>query len=255
MLQTPLVEMKNISKTFGAVRALQDVDFEVMPAEVVGLVGDNAAGKSTLMKVLSGAYVADHGEICVNGKSVHISNPVDSRNLGIEMLYQNFALAGNINIYQNIFLGRELTRDYCFGLFKILNKKEMATRSIDLISKLKIDIHQVHKKVRELSGGQQQSVAIARVIAFNARLIIMDEPTANLGIREVERLLDLIQRLKDQGISIIFISHRMDDIFSVGDRVIVLKRGRRVGMRHIRETTPKEVVRLIVSGESEEGDA
>jgi len=255
MLQTPLVEMKNISKTFGAVRALQNVDFEVMPAEVVGLVGDNAAGKSTLMKVLSGAYVADHGEICVNGKSVHISNPVDSRNLGIEMLYQNFALAGNINIYQNIFLGRELTRDYCFGLFKILNKKEMATRSIDLISKLKIDIHQVHKKVRELSGGQQQSVAIARVIAFNARLIIMDEPTANLGIREVERLLDLIQRLKDQGISIIFISHRMDDIFSVGDRVIVLKRGRRVGMRHIRETTPKEVVRLIVSGESEEGDA
>jgi len=255
MLQTPLVEMKNISKAFGAVRALQNVDFEVMPAEVVGLVGDNAAGKSTLMKVLSGAYVADHGEICVNGKSVHISNPVDSRNLGIEMLYQNFALAGNINIYQNIFLGRELTRDYCFGLFKILNKKEMATRSIDLISKLKIDIHQVHKKVRELSGGQQQSVAIARVIAFNARLIIMDEPTANLGIREVERLLDLIQRLKDQGISIIFISHRMDDIFSVGDRVIVLKRGRRVGMRYIRETTPKEVVRLIVSGESEEGEA
>ena len=247
--------MKNISKTFGAVRALQNVDFEVMPAEVVGLVGDNAAGKSTLMKVLSGAYVADHGEICVNGKGVHISNPVDSRNLGIEMLYQNFALAGNINIYQNIFLGRELTRDYCFGLFKILNKKEMATRSIDLISKLKIDIHQVNKKVRELSGGQQQSVAIARVIAFNARLIIMDEPTANLGIREVERLLDLIQRLKDQGISIIFISHRMDDIFSVGDRVIVLKRGRRVGMRHIRETTPKEVVRLIVSGESEEGEA
>ena len=247
--------MKDISKTFGAVRALQNVDFEVMPAEVVGLVGDNAAGKSTLMKVLSGAYVADHGEICVNGKGVHISNPVDSRNLGIEMLYQNFALAGNINIYQNIFLGRELTRDYCFGLFKILNKKEMATRSIDLISKLKIDIHQVHKKVRELSGGQQQSVAIARVIAFNARLIIMDEPTANLGIREVERLLDLIQRLKDQGISIIFISHRMDDIFSVGDRVIVLKRGRRVGMRHIRETTPKEVVRLIVSGESEEGEA
>jgi simple sugar transport system ATP-binding protein len=254
MPEVPLIEMKNISKAFGAVKALQDVDFEVMPAEIVGLVGDNAAGKSTLMKVLSGAYIADQGEIRISGKKVHISNPVDSRNLGIEMLYQNFALAGNINIYQNIFLGRELTKDYLGGLFKILNKKEMASRSVDLISRLKIDIHQVNKRVKELSGGQQQSVAIARVIAFNARLIIMDEPTANLGVREVGRLLGLIGRLKGEGISIIFISHRMDDIFSVGDRVIVLKRGRRVGMRHIRETTPKDVIRLIVSGDSEEGE-
>ena len=254
MPDAPLVEMKAISKTFGAVKALQNVNFEVMPAEIVGLVGDNAAGKSTLMKVLSGAYVADHGEIWMDGKRVDISNPVDSRNLGIEMLYQNFALAGNINIYQNIFLGRELTRNYLGGVFKILDKKTMASRSVDLISRLKIDIHQVTKRVRELSGGQQQSVAIARVIAFNARLIIMDEPTANLGIKEVGRLLDLIRRLKEEGMSIIFISHRMDDIFSVGDRVVVLKRGKRVGMRHIRDSSPKEVVRLIVSGESEEGD-
>ena len=254
MVQSPLVEMKNISKTFGAVRALQQVNFEVMPAEIVGLVGDNAAGKSTLMKVLSGAYVADQGEIWMDGKKVHISDPVDSRKLGIEMLYQNFALAGNINIYQNIFLGRELTKDYLGGVLKILDKKTMATRSVDLISRLKIDIHQVTKRVKELSGGQQQSVAIARVIAFNARLIIMDEPTANLGIKEVGRLLDLIRRLREEGISIIFISHRMDDIFSVGDRVIVLKRGKRVGMRHIKDTSPKEVVRLIVSGESEGGD-
>ena len=129
MPEVPLIEMKNISKTFGAVKALQNVNFEVMPAEIVGLVGDNAAGKSTLMKVLSGAYVADQGEIWINGKKAHISNPVDSRNLGIEMLYQNFALAGNINIYQNIYLGRELTKNYLGGLFKILNKKEMATRS------------------------------------------------------------------------------------------------------------------------------
>jgi simple sugar transport system ATP-binding protein len=255
MPDIPLVEMKGISKTFGAVKALQNVTFEVMPAEIVGLVGDNAAGKSTLMKVLSGAYVADQGEIWVDGKRAHVSNPVDSRKLGIEMLYQNFALAGNINIYQNIFLGRELTKDYLGGLIKILDKKTMAKRSVDLISRLKIDIHQVTKRVKELSGGQQQSVAIARVIAFNARLIIMDEPTANLGIKEVGRLLDLIRRLKEEGISIIFISHRMDDIFSVGDRVIVLKRGKRVGMRHIKDTSPKEVVRLIVAGESEEGDA
>lgn len=254
MPDVPLVEMKGISKTFGAVKALQNVNFEVMPAEIVGLVGDNAAGKSTLMKVLSGAYIADQGEIWMDGKKVHISDPVDSRKLGIEMLYQNFALAGNINIYQNIFLGRELTKDYLGGILKILDKKSMATRSVDLISRLKIDIHQVTKRVRELSGGQQQSVAIARVIAFNARLIIMDEPTANLGIKEVGRLLDLIRRLKEEGISIIFISHRMDDIFSVGDRVIVLKRGKRVGMRQIRDSSPKEVVRLIVAGELEEGD-
>ena len=252
MSDAPLVEMRNISKTFGAVKALQNVNFEVMPAEIVGLVGDNAAGKSTLMKILSGAYIADQGEIWMNGKKVHISNPVDSRNLGIEMLYQNFALAGNINIYQNIYLGRELTRNYLGGLFKILDKKTMADHSYELISRLKIDVHRVTKRVKELSGGQQQSVAIARVIAFNARLIIMDEPTANLGIKEVGRLLDLIRRLKDQGISVIFISHRLDDIFSVGDRVIVLKRGRRIGMRKTKETTEKEVVRLIVGGEQEE---
>jgi simple sugar transport system ATP-binding protein len=253
MSDAPLVEMKNIFKTFGAVKALQNVNFEIMPAEIVGLVGDNAAGKSTLMKVLSGAYIADQGGIWMNGNKVHISNPVDSRKLGIEMLYQNFALAGNINIYQNIFLGRELTKNYLGGIFKILNKKEMANRSVELISRLKIDIHQVNKRVKELSGGQQQSVAIARVIAFNARLIVMDEPTANLGIKEVGRLLDLIRRLKEQGISVIFISHRLDDIFSVGDRVIVLKRGKRVGMRYVKETTEKEVLRLIVGGE--EGEA
>jgi simple sugar transport system ATP-binding protein len=255
MSDAPLVEMRNISKTFGAVKALQNVNFEVMPAEIVGLVGDNAAGKSTLMKILSGAYIADQGEVWMNGNKVHISNPVDSRNLGIEMLYQNFALAGNINIYQNIYLGRELTRDYLGGLFKILDKKMMADRSYELISRLKIDVHRVTKRVKELSGGQQQSVAIARVIAFNAQLIIMDEPTANLGIKEVGRLLDLIRRLKDQGISVIFISHRLDDIFSVGDRVIVLKRGKRIGMRKTKETTEKEVVRLIVGGEREEVDS
>lgn len=250
-----LVAMRNISKTFGAVKALQDVNFEVMPAEIVGLVGDNAAGKSTLMKILSGAYIADQGEIWMNGEKVQIANPVDSRNLGIEMLYQNFALAGNINIYQNIYLGRELTRNFLGGLFKILDKKTMAHRSHELISRLKIDVHQVTKRVKELSGGQQQSVAIARVIAFDAKLIIMDEPTANLGIKEVGRLLDLIRRLKDQGISVIFISHRLDDVFSVGDRVVVLKRGKRIGMRNIKETTEKEVVRLIVSGEQEEEDS
>jgi simple sugar transport system ATP-binding protein len=241
--------MKNISKTFGAVRALQNVDFEVMPGEVVGLVGDNAAGKSTLMKILSGAYIADEGEIFFDNEKVEISHPLHSRAIGIEMLYQNFALAGNINVYQNIFLGRELTRNYAGGLFKVLDKKAMAERSAELVSRLKINLNSVFQRVKELSGGQQQSVAIARVIGFNARLVIMDEPTANLGIREIHHLLDMIRRLRDQGISIIVISHRLDDIFAVGDRVIVLKRGKRVGMKHIKKTTMNEVMALIVGGE------
>jgi ABC-type sugar transport system ATPase subunit len=241
--------MKNISKTFGAVRALQNVNFEIMPAEIIGLVGDNAAGKSTLMKILSGAYIADQGEILIEGKKVSISNPVESRALGIEMLYQNFALAGNINVYQNIFLGRELTRNYLGGWVKLLDKKRMSDQSAELVSRLKINLSSVQQRVKELSGGQQQSVAIARVIGFNARLIIMDEPTANLGIKEIRHLLDLIRRLRDQGISVIVISHRLDDIFAVGDRVIVLKRGKRVGMRHLPKTTMDEVMTLIVGGE------
>ena len=249
MAEIPLIEMKNISKTFGALRALQQVDFEVMPGEVVGLVGDNAAGKSTLMKILSGAYIADEGEIFFESRKAEIATPLDSRALGIEMLYQNFALAGNINVYQNIFLGRELTRNYIGGLFKILDKKTMADRSAELVSRLKINLNSVLQRTKELSGGQQQSVAIARVIGFNARLVIMDEPTANLGIREIHHLLDLIRRLRDQGISVIIISHRLDDIFAVGDRVIVLKRGKRVGMRHIIKATMNEVMGLIVGGE------
>jgi ABC-type sugar transport system ATPase subunit len=249
MSKTYFYEMRGISKRFGAVQALDKVDFEIDQAEIVGLVGDNAAGKSTLMKILSGAYIADEGGIYIDNKRVQISTPVDSKALGIEMLYQNFALAGNINVYQNIFLGRELTHNHLGGLFKILDKKTMAERSAALVSRLKINLGSVEQRVRELSGGQQQSVAIARVIGFNARLIVMDEPTANLGIREIRHLLDVIRRLRDQGISVIIISHRIDDIFAVGDRVVVLKRGRRVGMREIGKTTVDEITTLIVGGE------
>lgn len=242
-------EMRKISKRFGAVQALDNVDFEIGEGEVVGLVGDNAAGKSTLMKILSGAYIADEGTISIKQKKAQILNPLDSKALGIEMLYQNFALAGNINIFQNIYLGREKTKNYLGGLVKILDKKYMAERSAELVSRLKININSVYQKVKELSGGQQQSVAIARVIGFNAKLIIMDEPTANLGVREIQTLLDLIKRLKDQSISIIVISHRLDDIFEVCDRVIILKRGKRIGMKFVSKTSIDQVTRIIVGGE------
>jgi len=245
----PLVAMKGISKFFGAVRALEGVDFHVLPGEVVGLVGDNAAGKSTLMKVLSGAHVPDEGEILVNGKPAGIARPQDARALGIEMLYQHFALAGNISIYQNVYLGRELTRPRLGGLVRVLDKRRMEEQSAAVLARLRIRVDSVRQKVKGLSGGQQQSVAIGRAISFNARLIIMDEPTANLGIKEVHNLLALIRRLKDEGVSVIFISHRLDDIFAVGDRVVVLKSGRRVGERRVSETTTDEVVRLIVGGD------
>lgn len=249
MNAVPLVAMKHISKSFGAVRALQGVDFDVRPGEVVGLVGDNAAGKSTLMKVLSGAHAADRGEILVDGRRVRITHPQDARALGIEMLYQHFALAGNITVYQNVFLGRELTRRYLGGLVRILDKRRMEERSAEVLARLRIRVDSVRQRVKELSGGQQQSVAIGRAISFNARLIIMDEPTANLGVKEVHNLLALVRRLKEEGVSVVFISHRLDDIFAVGDRVIVLKGGRRVGERWVRETTRDEVVRLIVGGD------
>jgi len=246
----PLIAMKAVSKFFGAVRALEGVDFEVMPGEVVGLVGDNAAGKSTLMKVLSGAHVPDEGELWVNGKPARIATPQDARALGIEMLYQHFALAGNISIYQNVYLGRELTTPYLGGLIRVLDKRRMEARAAEVLGRLRIRVDSVRQKVKQLSGGQQQSVAIGRAISFNARLIIMDEPTANLGIKEVNNLLALIRRLKDEGVSVVFISHRLDDVFAVGDRVIVLKSGRRVGERRVAETTMDEVVRLIVGGEA-----
>lgn len=245
----PLVAMKRIAKSFGAVRALEGVDFDILPGEVVGLVGDNAAGKSTLMKVLSGAHIPDQGEILVQGKPVRIAHPQDARALGIEMLYQHFALAGNLSIYQNVYLGREITKRYLRGLIRVLDKRRMEERSAEILARLRIRVDSVRQKVKQLSGGQQQSVAIGRAIGFNARLIIMDEPTANLGIKEVHNLLALIRRLKEEGVSVVFISHRLDDIFAVGDRVIVLKSGRRVGGRRVRDTTMDEVIRLIVGGD------
>lgn len=219
--------MRNIRKSFGAVRALRGVDLVLHHQEVLGLVGDNAAGKSTLMKVLSGAYIPDEGEILIEGKRVHITDPMDARRLGIEMVYQDFALANNLDVTANVFMGREAVVRR-IGPLAVMDKRHMEVETQRLLDRLKIDIQSVRLKVENLSGGQRQAVAVARATAFNAKVIIMDEPTAALSVAAIEKVLALIRELKAHGCSIIIISHRLEDIFQVSDRLIVMRRGRKV---------------------------
>ena len=242
-MSAPIVEMRGIDKSFGPVRALVNVNLRLMPGEVLGLVGDNSAGKSTLMKIITGAYQRDAGEILIDGKDVHFKSPHESRDLGIEMIYQDFALCGNLDVGQNIFLGRWPKR---FGLF--VDRDRMHRDAREILDRLKVDVNSVYQKVESLSGGRQQSVAIARAISFDPKVVIFDEPTANLSVTATKRLLETIAELKRHNVAQIIISHRMNDIFEVGDRVMVLKRGRNVGERLIAETTEKEVLELIVSG-------
>jgi simple sugar transport system ATP-binding protein len=242
-MTAPIVEMRAINKSFGPVRALIDVNLRLAPGEVLGLVGDNSAGKSTLMKILTGAYQRDSGEIFIDGKPVHFRSPHESRDLGIEMIYQDFALCGNLDVGQNIFLGRWPRR---FGIF--VDRARMHEDAREILDRLKVDVNSVYQKVESLSGGRQQSVAIARAISFDPKVVVFDEPTANLSVTATKRLLETIIELKRHGVAQVIISHRMTDIFEVGDRVMVLKRGRNVGDRLIAETTEKEVLELIVSG-------
>jgi simple sugar transport system ATP-binding protein len=244
--RTPIVEMRGIHKAFGAVRALNDVNLTLYPGEILGLVGDNSAGKSTLMKIMTGAYHRDSGEILVAGQPVHFRSPHESRDVGIEMIYQDFALCGNMDVGQNIFLGRWPRR-----LFMFVNRKRMYEEANQVLQRLKVDVNSVYQRVESLSGGRQQSVAIARAISFAPRVVILDEPTANLSVMATERLLETMLELKKQGVAQIIISHRLVDIFAVGDRVMVLKRGENVGDRYIKNTDEHEVLEIIVSGTRE----
>jgi simple sugar transport system ATP-binding protein len=227
MTAAPIVEMVNIQKSFGAVQALRSVALTLNHSEVLGLVGDNAAGKSTLMKVLSGAYIPDAGDILINSKKVHISNPEDSRRLGIEMVYQDYALANNLDVSANVFLGREIVK-WKLGAIGMMDKKSMEEQARNLLDRLRIEIDNVRLKVENLSGGQRQAVAIGRATAFDAKVIIMDEPTAALSVAAIGKVLDLIRELKSLGSSIIMISHRLEDVYEVSDRIIVLRHGRKV---------------------------
>ncbi|MGD2157528.1 MAG: ATP-binding cassette domain-containing protein [Anaerolineales bacterium] len=224
---TPVVEMRNIKKHFAAVQALRGVDLALHHNEVLGLVGDNAAGKSTLMKVLSGAYIPDGGEIFIEGEKVHFANPMDARRMGIEMVYQDYALANNLDVSANVFMGREVVR-IKLGPIGVMDYRYMEQETKNLLNRLKIDIPSVRQRVERLSGGQRQAVAIARATAFDAKVIIMDEPTAALSVAAIDKVLELVRELKAQGSSIIVISHRLEDIYEVSDRMIVLRQGRKV---------------------------
>jgi len=246
MSTVPVVEMHGISKTFGAIKALHNVSFRLMPGEIIGLVGDNSAGKSTLMKVMTGAYQRDEGEVLVEGRPVQFRTPHDSRDSGIEMIYQDFALCGNMDIAQNIFLGRWPRR----GLF--IDRRRMYADAEAVLKRLKVDVNSVFQKVESLSGGRQQSVAIARAISFDPKVVVLDEPTANLSAMATERLLETMLELKQAGVAQVIISHRLTDIFHVGDRVMVLKRGQNVGERRIGDTSEEEVLEMIVKGTPQE---
>lgn len=241
---SPLLEAQGVTKYFGAITALRNVNFHVNAGEALGVVGDNGAGKSTLMKILSGLYQPSEGQLIFEGRPVHFSSPRVARNSGIEMVYQDFALAGNLPIYENIYLGREPGKKV--GGLTVIDKakeREMAQAHLD---KLKIHVKSVDQPVEELSGGQRQAVAIARATAFDAKVVIMDEPTAALAIKEVGKVLDLIKTLKEHGVAVIIISHRMDDIFYACDRVMALFQGTNFADAPLVETNRNEVIGWIM---------
>ncbi len=240
-----IVEMKGICKRFGGVQALRNVDMELRRGEIMGVVGDNGAGKSTLMKILSGAYMADAGEIFIDGQKAHIHNPQDAFNLGISMIYQDLALFDNLDVARNIFIGREIVRGP-FGLF--MNKKRMYKRTEEVISDLRVDIKSPKLNVARMSGGQRQMVACARATAFKSKVLIMDEPTAALGVTEASKLLGLIRNLKEMGLSILLITQRIPDILAIADRVFVLKGGRRQDIMEVSQVCLDDVVTMIVKG-------
>jgi ABC-type sugar transport system ATPase subunit len=242
----PIVEMRGISKRFGGVQALQGVDLELHPGEVHALVGDNAAGKSTLIKTLAGALAMDEGAIFFAGRKVDIGSPSAAKALGIETVYQDLALADNLDVPANVYLGRELRRRG--ALSWLLDNRRMERETRVVLDRLKIHMPSLRQQVRFMSGGQRQSIAIARCVCFNAQVIILDEPTAALGVEETHKVYALIRDMRDHGLAVLLISHNLNHVFDHSERITVLKTGRRVGSRRVQETTQSEIVRMIVSG-------
>jgi ABC-type sugar transport system ATPase subunit len=244
----PILQAKGLYKRFGGLVAVDHVSLDVYPGEVVGLLGDNGAGKSTLIKMISGAYKPDGGQILLNGEAVSFSTPLEARRRGIETIYQDLALCDNLDASANIFLGREKMR-HQLGIFRMLDRPYMLRESHQVLDQLDIRIPELRNPIRQLSGGQRQAVSIARAVYWNAHLMIMDEPTASLGVPEQLKVLELIRTLRNQGVPVILISHNMQDVFAVADRVIVMRRGSKAGERKISETTENEVVSLMVGAE------
>ncbi len=240
---TPLVEMRDIRVSFGGIHAVDDVTVDLFPGEVVGLLGHNGAGKSTLIKVLSGAYQADSGEIVINGEKAEIANPRDARRYNIETIYQTLALADNLNAAQNLFLGRELVTGAGF-----VDDDAMEAETRKIMKRLNPNFEKFAAPVRALSGGQRQSVAIARAVYFNARILIMDEPTAALGVKETQMVAELIEQLKAEGLGIFLISHDIHDVMALCDRVSVMKNGKLVGTVRVEDVTEDDILGMIILG-------
>ncbi|MDF6045570.1 ATP-binding cassette domain-containing protein [Streptomyces sp. JH14] len=236
---TPVLALRGVSKRFGAVQALTDVELEVHAGEVVALVGDNGAGKSTLVKTIAGVHPIDDGVIEWDGKGVQINRPHDAQNLGIATVYQDLALCDNIDVVGNLYLGRELRK------FGVLNEVEMERRSRELLSTLSIRIPSVRIPIASLSGGQRQTVAIARSMLGEPKLVILDEPTAALGVEQTAQVLDLVERLRERGHAVILISHNMADVKAVADKVAVLRLGRNNGVFDVATTSQEEIISAI----------
>ncbi len=242
---TPILELRGITKSFGSVQALTDVDLEVHRGEIMALVGDNGAGKSTLIKTIAGIHSADSGEIFFEGQPVHISGPKDAARLGVEVVYQDLALCDNLDVVQNMYLGRE-----AHDVFQRLKEPVMEQRTAETLKSLRVTtIRSVRQLVATLSGGQRQSVAVARAVMWNSKLVILDEPTAALGVAQTEQVLELVDRLGDQGLAVILISHNLHDVFAIADRITVLRLGRNAGLYERTKTTQEEVVKAITAGQ------
>jgi simple sugar transport system ATP-binding protein len=237
-----VLELEHISKHYGAIQAVNDVSLSLEAGEVVGLMGDNGAGKSTLVKMIAGNFLPSHGSMRMDGRELQLHRPVEARRHGIEIVHQDLALCNNLTAAANVFLGRELRRG--FGPFRILDYAGMYRRAGQIFAELKSETRP-RDLIKQMSGGQRQAVAIARTRLSDAKIVLMDEPTAAISVRQVAEVLNLIRRLRDQGVTVVLISHRMPDVFTVADRVIVLRRGRKVADKKIASSSPEEVTGLI----------
>jgi ABC-type sugar transport system ATPase subunit len=242
----PLLSIRGLTKRFGGLTAVNGVTWEIFPGEVMALLGDNGAGKSTLIKCISGVYQAEEGEIYFEGRHSRFARPIDARREGIETIYQDLALANNLDVGANIFLGRELKRQYLGGLVKTLDERKMLSQSRAALEALEIHFPSLTQPIESLSGGQRQAVAIARAVYWDAKLMIMDEPTNNLGVPEQQKVLELIRRLRDQGVPVILITHTLPDVFAVADRLMVMHRGRKVTEKKTADTSTPELVQYMV---------
>jgi D-xylose transport system ATP-binding protein len=243
----PLLELRGIAKRFGAVQALSGVDFEVYPGEVVGLVGDNGAGKSTLVKIIAGTYRPDEGSYTFDGHPLSVSTPREAAALGIQTVYQDLALCENLDVVANLYLGRERASEESLG--RLLDEISMEKSASDFVKELHVRIPSLRSIVASLSGGQRQSIAVARAVMFNSRVVLLDEPTAALGVEQTEQVKDLIRRLREKGLGVVVISHNLADVFDVTDRIVVLRLGKRVATFDTRDAHRDKVVSAITGAE------